>query len=100
MKPELNHYPCWLREQIFPTEPFSCVSRNDRIDTEKAMRHVFDNQRVEPSYRVVAMLTLEVIRYRFKNYEMQQSFRAEISDLETRVATLEKKNKKGRKAHL
>jgi hypothetical protein len=94
VKPELKYYPCWLRELIFPTEPFGCVSQHDRIDNEKALRAIFDNQRIEPSYRVLAMFVLEVIRNRFKMYRMQQDFEERVLELENRISHLERKNKK------
>jgi hypothetical protein len=93
MKPELKHYPCWLRELLFPTDPYIFVSKHDARENEQALRKVFDNQRTDPAYRVLSMCVLEVIRYRFKTYDMQQSFQERISDLEERIEKLENKKK-------
>jgi len=67
------------------------MSRHDLVDNEKALRQVFDNQRIEPSYRVLSMFVLEVIRYKWKFHEIEQSFNNQISELEERISVLEMK---------
>lgn len=71
-KPELSHYPKWLREMI--VEPIASqirgISSNREVDD--SLRKIYTNYRVDPISNIVFDLTIEIIRTRFRLYHMQK----------------------------
>jgi len=101
-RPDPSNYPKWLREILFPDNPFEAVRSNqDLRENEKALRQVWEQHRANPELRILWMITLEVIRYRFRFYEIEQNYSEKIAvlggmvlNLEERLEKLEKKLEK------
>jgi len=102
-KPELSHYPVWLREELFPDDPFNSrkYSRQSLLEHERALRQVFNNRRSDQACLVLSELVLKVIRQEFRDSERREAYVKALQDhllrinaLEEQVAKLEKENKR------
>lgn len=84
-KPDLSHYPAWLRELIFPEILANMrEGRESHQDLERSLRRVFEARRKDPVCDVLFEITLQSIRDRFKLYNMGvciSTQRTELSDL-------------------
>ena len=86
MKPDLKHYPVWLRDEILPTNPGKSILRDFR-ENEKALKEIYETCRESPLHRILFMLAVESIRNKFKMCAMEKK----IEDLQEQIDDLNRR---------
>lgn len=88
---DIKHYPVWLREIVFPDNPFANIcGRQETLDTERALRSIFENSRVDPAYAIIKYLVIDTIREKHKNREMYKHLSQQIEELSSELDKLKK----------
>jgi cell division protein FtsL len=99
MKPELQHYPKWLRDLIFPEiNQRSWEHQKKFKDFDKALYALYTTTRNDPIGQVLFEVFLEGIRAKFEMYALQKNcdrLEEQIKELKTTIKT-EKKSRKAR----
>lgn len=88
-KPNIAHYPVWLRELIYPDGVGYFRSRQDTLENVRALRQIFNTSRLDPICRILSCLVVENIRRRFRDYEFETSIQEKFKHLSGRVSALE-----------
>ena len=84
MKPNLKHYPAWLREEICPKNPMKSILCDYR-ENEKALKELYELCRKSSVHRIAFVLMIESIRNKFDMYQMEKK----IESLEERMYNME-----------
>lgn len=95
MKPELGHYPQWLREEICP----DVLNQRDYYydlrfrENEEALRKIHTTLRANPVHRVLFSVVIEVIRSKFKMYALKErciQLEEQIKELKEEIAQMKR----------